>query len=67
MAKKSFRSGFDLKKMLMIAAILVVVWVVFTSLKKEGFGLKEGMDKAQEKMNDMIAQINGSNSKSKKS
>jgi ABC-type cobalt transport system substrate-binding protein len=59
MAKKSFRMHLDFKKLLLIAAVLVVVWVVFTSLKKEGFaGLKEGAENAMQNVKDMIEKIN---------
>jgi len=67
MAKKTFLAGFDLKKILMIAAVLVVVWVVFTSLKTEGFGLKEGAANAAQSMQETINKITSGMSTNKKS
>jgi hypothetical protein len=59
MAKKSFRSGFDLKKMIMIAAVLVVVWVVFTSLKKEGMeSVTDSAKTAMASLNNMVQNLN---------
>jgi len=61
MGKKSFRANFDVKKLLMIAAVLVVVWVVFTSLKKEG--LETITDSAKSTMASLNEMVQGVNSK----
>ena len=66
MAKKSFRSNFDFKKLLMIAAVLVVVWVVFTSLKKEGMErVTETAKTAMASLNNTVQNLNKPSKNSK--
>jgi hypothetical protein len=66
MAKKSFRSNFDFKKLLMIAAVLVVVWVVFTSLKKEGMeSITETAKTAMASLNNTVQNLNKPSKNSK--